>query len=877
MGGKDSIIGGYALQPDGTCYFVAADYDRHTPSDPDPWNDVQAYLDVCEVNELPAYVLRSKSGNGFHVYIFFKEAVPAWKARIVCFELLKEAEVVGDDVKLSTFDRLFPNQDKLTGKGFGNLIALPFQGSAGLHGHTLLLNPETGYKEPYLDQWAILREIKKATEADLDRLISEWQLEREKAPAADWNGKINGDKDFQPLDVPGIIHGVPEGGRDEAIFREACRLREKGLRREEVEVIIYAMADACTPPFPRNEASQKINSAWKYEPSAETAASSVKDTLQWIETTDNTKDILAGWLNRITGMDAPDVEAIKEAVHRKTGTKKGILNTLLKEQKSRDKKARSKARAEKKSKKRAEIGIKEIMYYPTSTGKCCHKVSEALRDHIEQLIYRYGGNLIKIVNQQPTTVKMVQKIHDRGGKYPPMPTIVQLSWESLCHEIEKVAVCQIIDEEGTIKDIPWPKNILSGILALTEGHEKPLVGIVEHPFIDNEFKPVMTKGYDNATGLYNIFDVVPDIGFFKTADDALIFLMDEVLKDFPFASPLDEMAAVACLLTGMQRKLINSGCPGFVFTAPIQSSGKTTLCQIVSQSLFGRPAPASSFSDDDTEMAKHLLGILQEGHSVILFDNLPEGSVVESNELAKAITSDTYSNRWLGKNKTVTVPSSVLWMMTGNNISICGDFNTRFLIIELDPRDANPDQRRFKREDIGAWCEQHRGKILGACMRIIMDGAGYKHPDLRPSRFPSWDKFVRLPLHKISNIDVAEIFQKNKLSDPKIEGQRIFFETWYNTFGAAPMTAREIIDQCKSEDSITRFDRRPMTNELHDAIADIFPGGLPSTRALGKWLAGMKNRFFGDYKLVHAGQGTTRDQLNKSLWSVVPAEASNDV
>ena len=168
----------------------------------------------------------------------------------------------------------------------------------------------------------------------------------------------------------------------------------------------------------------------------------------------------------------------------------------------------------------------------------------------------------------------------------------------------------------------------------------------------------------------------------------------------------------------MQRKLISGGCPGFGFTAPIQSSGKTALCQAIIYSLHGRPAAATSYSDNDNEMAKHILGILQEGHSAILFDNIAEGSVIESNELAKVITSDTYSNRLLSKNKTITVPCSVLWLMTGNNISVCGDFNTRF---------------------------------------------------------PAWDRFVRLPLHKVSGIDIAEMFQKNKLSDPKIEGQNNFF------------------------------------------------------------------------------------------------------
>ena len=219
----------------------------------------------------------------------------------------------------------------------------------------------------------------------------------------------------------------------------------------------------------------------------------------------------------------------------------------------------------------------------------------------------------------------------------------------------------------------------------------------------------------------------------------------------------------------------DAGCPGYLFTAPIQSSGKTTLCQLINYALYGRPVAATSFAKDDTEMAKHLLGILQEGQSCVLFDNLPEGLVIDSYELAKAITSDSYSNRWLGQNQTVTVPSSVLWLITGNNISVSGDFNTRFLNIELDTKDANPDQRCFKRRDIGVWCEQNRSKILGACMKVIIEGASYTNTDLKPTRFPEWDRFVRFPLFKTSGTDIAEIFQKNKLSDPKIEGQLIFF------------------------------------------------------------------------------------------------------
>ena len=866
------ILGVYPLKQDNTCHFIAADFDRHNPTDPDPRNDVQAYIDTCQVNEIPCYVLRSKSGNGYHVYIFFQDAVPAWKARKVAFELLREGGVVGDGVELSTFDRLFPNQNKHSGKGLGNLIALPFQGAAGLHGNTLFLDPENDY-QPYPDQWAALRDAETVTEAYLDSLINEWGLEQDKAPVKEWDGNINGSADTPRMNVNGILHGVPEGNRDESIFKMACRLREKGLSLEEAQIIIFNMADGCSPPFPRGEAVKKIESAWKYEPGVDVAERSLNDTLQWIEDTDDKRDILDGWLDRITGLSAPDIDAVKNAVHKKTGTKKGVLNTVLKEKKARDKKADAKARAEEKSKKRAENNIQEIMYHSTATGVCCHECSKALGTHPEGKIYRFAGDIIKIVDRQPSTVRMVQQIHERGGEYPPITMIGQFTKETLCHELEKVAVCQITDIEGEVKDISWPKNILAGIMALTEFHEKPLVGIVGHPFIDDNFKPVLTQGYDAATGLYIAHDVVPEIDSFSDADEALFYIVEEVLRDFPFSTPLDEMAAVSCLLTGMQRKLISGGCPGFGFTAPIQASGKTALAQTINYSLYGRPVAATSYSDDDAEMAKHILGILQEGHSAILFDNIAEGSVVESNELAKVITSDSYSNRLLSKNKTLTVPCSVLWLMTGNNVSVCGDFNTRFIMIELDPKDANPDQRRFKREDIGVWCEQHRGKILGACMRIIMNGAGYSNPDLKPTRFPSWDKFVRLPVHKISGIDIAEIFQKNKLADPKIEGQNNFFEAWFNAFGSAPTTTKQVLNQCLKVSDHEKFSGISEDNELADAIKDIFSGpALPSSQSLGKWLKRMKNRFFGDYKLVHAGTGTNREQINKALWVVQRAK-----
>lgn len=174
------VIGVYPLLEDMSCCFVAADFDNHT-QDRKPLNDVLDFYEVCEAQDIPAYALRSKSGLGYHLFIFFEPRVPAWKARTVTFALLQEAEIIGGDMAISSFDRLFPNQDRLSGTGPGNLIALPFQGKAAKKGHTLILNPASGFTEAFSDQWAILTDIRKIGESELDRLISEWNLSQSPA------------------------------------------------------------------------------------------------------------------------------------------------------------------------------------------------------------------------------------------------------------------------------------------------------------------------------------------------------------------------------------------------------------------------------------------------------------------------------------------------------------------------------------------------------------------------------------------------------------------------------------------------------------------------------------------------------------------------
>jgi len=114
--------------------------------------------------------------------LFFGRPVPAWKARTVAFALLHEAQVLNAENDSCGFDKLFPSQDELSGKSFGNLIALPFQGGAATEGqHTLFLDPDTDFLEPFADQWAALEKVEKVTETQLDEIIKTWNLKKQES------------------------------------------------------------------------------------------------------------------------------------------------------------------------------------------------------------------------------------------------------------------------------------------------------------------------------------------------------------------------------------------------------------------------------------------------------------------------------------------------------------------------------------------------------------------------------------------------------------------------------------------------------------------------------------------------------------------------
>jgi len=179
----EQLIGIYPLLQDNTSWFIAADFDKENWAD-----ECRIFVNACKEKDIPACLERSRSGKGGHVWIFFDKPYPAIKSRKILITLLEQAGIFSVFDKSSSFDRLFPNQDFHSGKGLGNLIALPLYKPTLEEGNSCFVDEQL---EPYQDQWKFLSTIQKVSVSHLDTIYHSLQPNNDQVPTNINSGKLH--------------------------------------------------------------------------------------------------------------------------------------------------------------------------------------------------------------------------------------------------------------------------------------------------------------------------------------------------------------------------------------------------------------------------------------------------------------------------------------------------------------------------------------------------------------------------------------------------------------------------------------------------------------------------------------------------------------
>jgi superfamily II DNA or RNA helicase len=159
----EHTVGVYPLLEDDTCYFLAVDFDEAEWRD-----DARAIMQSCHELGVPAALEISRSGNGAHAWVFFANRVSARDARRLGTAIISHTCSRTRQLKLESYDRLFPNQDTMPKGGFGNLIALPLQKWPRESGYSVFVDADLC---PYPDQWGFLASIQPMTSHDIEPTI----------------------------------------------------------------------------------------------------------------------------------------------------------------------------------------------------------------------------------------------------------------------------------------------------------------------------------------------------------------------------------------------------------------------------------------------------------------------------------------------------------------------------------------------------------------------------------------------------------------------------------------------------------------------------------------------------------------------------------
>ena len=184
MNGTDpngnDVVAIYPMLENNLCQLLVFDFDNHAKGAEqedyanidDRWKEeINALRRICKNLDVDAVVERSRSGRGAHLWIFFKEMVPARLARRFGFALLEKG---AESVNLKSFkyyDRMIPTQDALPEGGLGNVIALPLQGMALKSGNSAFVDENWN---AYEDQLKVLAGTRRLTRQEIEDYLSLW-------------------------------------------------------------------------------------------------------------------------------------------------------------------------------------------------------------------------------------------------------------------------------------------------------------------------------------------------------------------------------------------------------------------------------------------------------------------------------------------------------------------------------------------------------------------------------------------------------------------------------------------------------------------------------------------------------------------------------
>lgn len=475
-------------------------------------------------------------------------------------------------------------------------------------------------------------------------------------------------------------------------------------------------------------------------------------------------------------------------------------------------------------------------------------------------IYQRADQLVRVVRRSVPSVRRYRRPAGVLG-------LSRIDKDYLVTALTRIARWERYDKRADDwRRIDCPDKVANALLAESgKWSLPPLWSAISAPTLRPDGTVLQTPGYDESMAAwYDPCGVsYPAIEERPTQAQAerSLELLARVIKDFPFVDEWDRSVALAMMLTGLVRRSLPSA-PLGAFTAPTMASGKTLLADIVAIMATGVPAPAMQYAETDEEAQKTALAVLAEGDPVVLIDNVARP--LQGDWLCSAITSEYYRGRVLGRTETVSVPTTTLFLATGNGLVIKGDLRTRALLCRLDPKMERPDERPLDADQLRANVMDFRPQLVAAGLTIMRwyVAAGLKPDDSVPKfgRFERWSDLVRAPLVALGCTDPCRSLRELEQDDPERSELLRVLIAWWRLYQDVPQTVRTVVSDVDAGQP--GEDRESLRAALREVAGD--RAGHLDVRRLGNWIRHRAERKVTGYRFTKADHN--RDGV--VLWSV---------
>jgi hypothetical protein len=483
----------------------------------------------------------------------------------------------------------------------------------------------------------------------------------------------------------------------------------------------------------------------------------------------------------------------------------------------------SKVRDRKKAKGRSRIIVNDRQLREVADSA----LDALIEANAPPVVFRRGGFLVR-----------VRLDHATG------PTIQVITEHALRGRLARVANWYRSTNLGH-RPTPPPTALVQDILALPDWPDIPaLRGLVEAPIFAPDGTVLTAPGYHPAAELWFHTApgfVVPPVTLAPSPDElkrSIDCLLIDLAGDFPFDSDASRAHFLCAILQPFVRELIDGPTPLHLIDAPAPGTGKGLLAEVIVSPAMGRSAEIMPEGRDDDEWRKRITATLMRGPGMLLIDNVRRR--LDSSSLAAALTARMWTDRELGHSRMIVLPVRVVWIATGNNMTVSHEIARRSVWIRLNPQTADPWTRTsFRHLDLRAWALANRVRLVHACLTIAQAwiAAGRPATDVTLGSYEAWAHTMggMLMVAGVSGF-LANATNLYAQADDESRPWREFVIAWWQTYKRQTVGVEELFTVANVDDL------------LLDVLGN--KGERSRRTRLGQALRDMRDRVIAGYRIV---------------------------